>query len=143
MSSLYVRLALRPSICFLHFPPTCIDKFSWTLKFDIASFNAFFFTKVLYKNSLLKCSWRAYYAPFMVLRYIYLCRDYIFYMYLLSPRTFTLDIIILYSLNCQRDATWTFQKCKPETCSILKYTNRTGDPDPTDFDLPFKNWLAN
>ena len=26
---------------------------------------------MFYKNSLLKCSWRAYYAPFAVLRYIY------------------------------------------------------------------------
>ena len=29
VSSLCVCLALRPSIHFLHFPPTCIDKFSW------------------------------------------------------------------------------------------------------------------
>ena len=29
------------------------------------------FRKVLYKNSFLKCSWRAYYAPFVVLRYIF------------------------------------------------------------------------
>ena len=29
------------------------------------------FWKVLNKNSLLKCSWRAYYAPLAVLRYIY------------------------------------------------------------------------
>ena len=29
-----------------------------------------FFRKVLYKNSLLKCVWWAYYAPFAVLRYI-------------------------------------------------------------------------
>ena len=30
------------------------------------------FRKVLLKNSLLKCSWRAYFAPFAVLRYIFL-----------------------------------------------------------------------
>ena len=34
-----VWLSVHPSI--LHFPPTCIDKFSWTLKFDIGFFNAF------------------------------------------------------------------------------------------------------
>ena len=53
---------------------TCIAKFRWNLKFHVGFFNAFFlrFRKVLYKNSLLKCSRRAYYAPFAVLRYIYL-----------------------------------------------------------------------
>ena len=52
---------------------TCIDKFSWNLKFHVGFFNAFLlcFRKVLYKNSPLKCSRRAYYAPFAVLRYIY------------------------------------------------------------------------
>ena len=52
---------------------TCIDKFSWNLKFHIGFFNAFLlcFRKVLYKNSPLKCSRRAYYAPFAVLRYIF------------------------------------------------------------------------
>ena len=70
VSSLCVRLALHSSIHFLHFPPSCIDKFSWNLKFDVGFFNAFPFRKILYKYSLLKCSWRAYYAPFAVLRYI-------------------------------------------------------------------------
>ena len=52
---------------------TCIDKFSWNLKFHVGFFNAFLlcFRKVLYKNSPLKCSRRAYYAPFAVLRYIF------------------------------------------------------------------------
>ena len=60
---------------------------------------------------------------------------------LFMQRWYLLHVFTLYyySLNCQRDATWTFQTCKPETCSILKYPNRTGDPDPTDFVLPFKN----
>ena len=51
---------------------TCIDKFTWNLKFHVGFFNVFLlcFRKVLYKNSPLKCSWRAYYAPFAVLRYI-------------------------------------------------------------------------
>ena len=39
----------------------------------------------------------------------------------------------LYSLNCKREATWTFEKYKPETCFVLKYTNRTGKPDPVFF----------
>ena len=53
---------------------TCIDKFTWNLKFHVGFFNAFLlcFRKVLYKNSPLKCSRLAYYAPFAVLRYIYL-----------------------------------------------------------------------
>ena len=57
---------------------TCIDKFSWNLKFHVGFFNAFLlcFRKVLYKNSPLKCSWRAYYAPFAVLRYIYQIKEY-------------------------------------------------------------------
>ena len=46
--------------------------FIWNLKFDVGFFNAFLFRKVLNKNSLLKCSWRAYYAPFAVLRYIFI-----------------------------------------------------------------------
>ena len=42
------------------------------LKFKIWSWflKCVSFRKVLYKNSLLKCSWWAYYAPFAVLRYI-------------------------------------------------------------------------
>ena len=58
---------------------TCIDKFSWNLKFHVGFFNAFLlcFRKVLYKNSPLKCSRRAYYAPFVVLMYIWnFWRDY-------------------------------------------------------------------
>ena len=42
---------------------------SWNCKFDFCFFNAFLLEK-RYKRSLLKCSWRAYYAPFAVLRYI-------------------------------------------------------------------------
>ena len=38
VSSLCVRL----SSYFLHFPPTCIDKFSWNLKFDVCFFIGFF-----------------------------------------------------------------------------------------------------
>ena len=49
VTTLCVRLALRPSIYFLHFPPTCIDKFSWTLKFDIGFFNAFLLEKYYIK----------------------------------------------------------------------------------------------
>ena len=70
MLSLCIRLALRPSIHFLHLPPVCIDNWAGNFKFDFGFFNVFFFRKVLYKNSPLKCSWRAYYAPFAVLRYI-------------------------------------------------------------------------
>ena len=45
---------------------------SWNFKFDFGFFNAFLFNrKSLYKKSLLKYSWRAYYAPFAVLRYIF------------------------------------------------------------------------
>ena len=33
------------SIYFLHFPPKCIDKFSWNLKFDFGFFNAFLLEK--------------------------------------------------------------------------------------------------
>ena len=64
-----------PSIHFLHFPLTCINIFIWKFKFDVhlVSFNAFLLEKYFIKNSLLKCSWRAYYALFAVLRYIYLC----------------------------------------------------------------------
>ena len=42
------------------------------LKFHVGFFNAFLlrFRKVLFKNSLFKCSRRVYYAPFAVLRYI-------------------------------------------------------------------------
>ena len=42
------------------------------LKFHVGFFNAFLlrFRKVLLKNNLFKCSRRAYYAPFAVLRYI-------------------------------------------------------------------------
>ena len=51
---------------------TCVDKFKGNLKFHVGFFNAFLlcFRKVLYKNSPLKCSRRAYYVPFAVLRYI-------------------------------------------------------------------------
>ena len=61
---------------------TCIDKFRWNLKFHVGFFNAFLlcFRKVLYKNSPLKCSWRAYYAPFAVLRYIYIFWNFLSYM---------------------------------------------------------------
>ena len=68
-----IRLVLRLSISFQHLPPICI--YNWaeilnlTLFFLWVSF-FFFFRKVLYINSLLKCSWRAYYALFEVLRYI-------------------------------------------------------------------------
>ena len=44
--------------------------FIWNLKFDIGFFYAFLFRKVLNKNSFLKCTWRAYYAPCAVLGYI-------------------------------------------------------------------------
>ena len=44
--------------------------FIWNLKFDVGFFKCISFSKVFNKNSLLKCSWRAYYAPFAVLRYI-------------------------------------------------------------------------
>ena len=34
-----------PSIHFPHFPPTCIDKFSWNFKFDVGFFNSFLLEK--------------------------------------------------------------------------------------------------
>ena len=53
---------------------TCLHwQLSWNFEFDFSFVNAFLLEiKVLFKNSLLKCSWRAYYAPFAVLRYILL-----------------------------------------------------------------------
>ena len=38
VSSLCIRLALRQAIHFLHFPPTCIDKFIWNSTFDVGFF---------------------------------------------------------------------------------------------------------
>ena len=61
-------LSVRPSFLW-----TCLYmhwELSWNFKFDFGFFNAFSFRKVLYKKNLLKCSWRAYYAPFAVLRYV-------------------------------------------------------------------------
>ena len=49
VSSLCVRLALHPSIHFLQFPPTCIDKISWNLRFDVGFFNTFLFEKYYIK----------------------------------------------------------------------------------------------
>ena len=66
-----VWLSVRPSIsctCLLYALTIELKIFK---QFDFGFFNAFFFFRnVLYKNSLLKFSWRAYYAPFTVLRYI-------------------------------------------------------------------------
>ena len=44
--SMSVWLSVRPSI-FLHFPPTCIDKFSWNLKFDVGFFNVFLLESII------------------------------------------------------------------------------------------------
>ena len=49
---------------------------SWKFNLTFVSLMGFF-RKVLYKNSLLKCSWRAYYAPFAVLRYYYTIMDFL------------------------------------------------------------------
>ena len=68
--SLYCQLALRPSNHFLHLPPICIDNWAGNFKFDLGFFNVFLIEKSYIKNSPLKCSWRLYYAPFAVLRYI-------------------------------------------------------------------------
>ena len=74
--SLYYRTMLfgYPSVlsrfCFLHLPPICIDNWAGNFIFDFGFFNSFSFRKVLYKNNPLKYLWRAYYAPFAVLRYI-------------------------------------------------------------------------
>ena len=70
MSSLCNRLSLCPFIIFLNFPPICIDNWAEIFKFDFGFFNALFLEKRYIKKSLLKCSWRAYYAPFAVLGYI-------------------------------------------------------------------------
>ena len=54
---------------------------TWNFKFNFGFFNVFLLEKYyifLYKNSLLKCSWRAFYAPFAVLRYIYATVLYLF-----------------------------------------------------------------
>ena len=49
MSSLCVSLTPCRSIHFLHVPPTCIDKFSWNLKFDVGFLNAFLLEKYYIK----------------------------------------------------------------------------------------------
>ena len=70
VSSLCIHLALLLSIIFLNLPRICINNwaeilnFTWFLKCVSC-------TKALYKKTLLKCSWRTYYAPFAVLRYIW------------------------------------------------------------------------
>ena len=52
VSSLCIRLALCPSFHFLRVPPTCFDKFSWNLKFDVGFLNAFllekYYTKIAF-----------------------------------------------------------------------------------------------
>ena len=42
VSLLCFHLAPSPSIRFLHFPLTCIDKFSWNLKFNVCFLMCFF-----------------------------------------------------------------------------------------------------
>ena len=49
MSSLCFRLALCPSIHFLHVSLTCIEKFSWNLKFDVGFLNEFLLEKYYIK----------------------------------------------------------------------------------------------
>ena len=48
-------------------------RLSWNFKFDFAFFNAFLLENRYIKKAFLKYSWRAYYALFAVLRYIYIC----------------------------------------------------------------------
>ena len=52
--SLCIRLALCPSFHFLRFPPTCTDKCSWNLKFEVGFLNAFllekYYIKIAFKN---------------------------------------------------------------------------------------------
>ena len=74
MSSLCVRPTLRPSIFCTVLLHALTIKLSGNLKFDFGFFNAFLLVK--YKNSILKCSWRAYYAPFAVLWYILFSQQY-------------------------------------------------------------------
>ena len=93
---------------------TCIDKFSWNFKFHVGFFNAFLlcFRKVLYKSSPLKCSRRAYYAPFAVLRYIYRSnapfwdleywKDTVFRTFLLLALTYWAEIFHLTLLKYYR-----------------------------------------
>ena len=66
VSSLCIRLALCAFCAFLLHALTNLAE----NLFDVGFLNAFVLEKY-YKNSLLKCSWRAYYAPFAVLRYIW------------------------------------------------------------------------
>ena len=101
---LCVRLNLCPSIHFLHVPPTCIDKFSWNLKFDVGFLYAFLLEKYYYKNSFLKYSWRAYYAPFAVLRY-----------FCIRKWNFNKRKRISNIKNCK--STWiTIMKCEASSC---------------------------
>ena len=51
--SLFVRLALCPSIHFLYVPPTCIDIFSWNVQFDIGFLNVFLLEKYYIKKKFL------------------------------------------------------------------------------------------
>ena len=83
---------------------TCIDKLSWNLKFHVGFFNAFLlcFRKVLYKNSPLQCSRRAYYAPFTVLRYI--CLSYA----LLELRILEIHSFLHFSLTSFDILSWNF-----------------------------------
>ena len=59
---------------FLHCSLSCSSYMYWQiylkLKISCWFLLCVSFRKVLYKNNLLKCSWRAYYAPFAVLMYI-------------------------------------------------------------------------
>ena len=65
-----VWLSVRPSIFY-----TCL-LYALTIELKILNLTLVslmrFFRIVLYKNSHLKCSWRAYYAPFAVLKYIWI-----------------------------------------------------------------------
>ena len=73
MSSLCIRLALRPSFIFRNLPPICIYNWAEILNLTLISLMRFLLKSVVWK-SLLICSWRAYYAPLAVLRYIFIYR---------------------------------------------------------------------
>ena len=70
---------------------------SWNFKFDFGFFYAFLLEiKVSYNNTLLKCSWRSYYAPFAVLMYnlnLEYWKYTVFLTFLLHALTYLAEIL--------------------------------------------------
>ena len=64
--------SIHPFIHFLHLTPTCIDNFSWNLKFDVGVFNALVLEKYYKYKIAFKMFMQKNYAPFAVLGYIWI-----------------------------------------------------------------------